>query len=46
MSKSVTTIIQEIADDICINFCKYHPEENTDCKYLEEHGSCPLWKLQ
>lgn len=44
---SVIEELNEIAEDICDNFCKYREtaDENCECDYIREGKQCPLDKL-
>lgn len=44
MTKSVTDTIQEIAEDICDNFCKYREtcDDNCECEHIRNGNECPL----
>lgn len=45
--KSIITIIEEVCEAVCDKLCKYSSpcDENCDCDYVKEHGSCPLDRL-
>lgn len=45
--KSFTSIIEEVCEDICDNYCKYRGTEDEDqvCDLVREKGSCPLDRL-
>lgn len=45
--KSLTQIIEEVAVDICNNFCKYGAttDENCECEQLRNGKPCPLDRL-
>lgn len=42
--KSVTSIIYDVCEDICNNYCKYREtvDEDSICDLVREKGSCPL----
>ena len=43
----VGTILQQLAEDICDNYCKYREtcDEDAICEVIREGGTCPLDKL-
>ena len=43
----LTVVIQEVAEDICNNFCKYTEtiDDNCECEYMRKNGYCPLERL-
>ena len=45
--KSVRQILQEIAEDICNNYCKYRDtaDEEFLCDVIKGGGVCPLDRL-
>lgn len=45
--KAVTKIIEEVAEDICDNYCKYRETADDDClcDITRDGGSCPLDRL-
>lgn len=45
--KSVTEQIEDIAGNICDNFCKYREtcDENCECEYIRQGNDCPLFEL-
>ena len=46
-SKSITELIEEVAEEICAHFCKYRDtaDENCECEPIRQGGRCPLDKL-
>lgn len=48
MSENITTIIEEVCETVCDNLCKYSStsDENCECDYIRENGSCPLDRLR
>lgn len=47
MIESVTKIIEEVAGEVCDNFCKYRDtcDEECLCDWIREGNPCPLDKL-
>lgn len=47
MKETVTRLIEEVAENICDNFCKYRDtaDENFECEHIRNGGECPLDKL-
>lgn len=47
ITKSIRQMLQEIADDICNNYCKYRDtgDEECLCDLIRDGGDCPLDKL-
>lgn len=47
MEKTLTKQIEEIAEDICDNYCKYREtsDENCECEPIREGKRCPLDRL-
>lgn len=46
--KSATKIIEEVAETVCDDLCKYRDtcDEDCVCDYMREHdGKCPLDRL-
>lgn len=45
--KSITDIAEEVAGDICDNFCKYREtcDENAECEWIRNGNKCPLDKI-
>ena len=45
--KTVKQLMQEIAEDICDNYCKYRDTADEDfiCDAIREKGACPLDRL-
>lgn len=45
--KSVRQMLQEIAEDICDNYCKYRDTADEDClcDVIRDGGECPLDRL-
>ena len=43
----LTIVLQEVADEVCTNLCKYTETTDEDCvcDYMREHGYCPLERL-
>jgi len=46
MINNLSTIIEEIQEDICDNYCKYRDtcDDNNECKIIREGKECPLDK--
>lgn len=44
MDKTITKALQEIAEDICDNYCKYQDtvDEEGICDCIRNGGKCPL----
>ena len=44
---SIASILLEVAEDICDNYCKYREtcDEDAICEVIREGGTCPLDKL-
>lgn len=44
---SITKQIEQVAENICDNFCKYRDtcDENCECEWLRNGNECPLAKL-
>lgn len=42
--QSITSILQQIAEDICDNYCKYRDtcDEDALCDITRNGGDCPL----
>lgn len=42
--KSVTKQLEDLASNICDNFCKYRDtcDENCECEYIRQGNNCPL----
>lgn len=42
--KTIVQQIEEVAGNICDNFCKYSDtcDENAECQYIREGNTCPL----
>ncbi|MDE5698138.1 MAG: hypothetical protein K2I96_12140 [Lachnospiraceae bacterium] len=47
ITKSIRQMLQEIADDICNNYCKYRDtgDEERLCDLIRDGGDCPLDRL-
>lgn len=47
MEKTLTKLIQEVAEDICNNYCKYRDtsDEDSICEPIREGKPCPLDRL-
>lgn len=47
ITKSIRQMLQEIADDICNNYCKYRDtgDEECLCDLIRDGGDCPLDRL-
>ncbi len=47
MDKTIVQVLQEVATDICNNFCKYQDTETEDepCVWIKNGGKCPLDKI-
>ncbi len=47
ITKTISQMLQEIADDICDNYCKYRDtaDEECLCDLIRDGGNCPLDKL-
>lgn len=45
--KNITEQLEEFAENICDNFCKYAEtvDENAECQWMTEGNICPLDKL-
>lgn len=45
--ESVTEIIEEVAGQICDDFCKYRTtcDSSGECEYIRNGNECPLDKL-
>ena len=45
--KKVKEIIEETAEDICENYCRYHGTEDEDglCDWTRDGSFCPLERL-
>lgn len=43
-SPTATQIIENTVELVCNKLCKYSDtaDENYECDYIREHGSCPL----
>lgn len=44
ITKTISQMLQEIADDICDNYCKYRDtaDEENLCALIRNGGKCPL----
>ena len=44
MDKPIRKILEETAEDICENYCKYRDttDENCECDVTRDGGTCPL----
>ena len=44
---TVTHVLQEVAEDICDNYCKYRDtaDEENLCGVIRDGGKCPLDRL-
>lgn len=47
MERTIIQLLQEVADDICDNFCKYQEtvDEDEACAWIRNGGDCPLDKI-
>ncbi|MDD3052460.1 MAG: hypothetical protein PHR06_15145 [Candidatus Cloacimonetes bacterium] len=45
--KDIKQQLEEIAGNICDNFCKYNEtcDDNAECQWVREGDQCPLDKL-
>ena len=45
--KPATEIIEEVAEDICMNYCRYRgtPDEDGLCDRIRDGSVCPLERL-
>lgn len=46
-NQTIFQILQEVADDMCDNFCKYQDttDEEGNCDWIRNGGKCPLDKI-
>ena len=46
-NQSITSMLQQIVEDICENYCKYREtcDEEAMCDIIRDGGECPLDKL-
>ena len=42
--KNIRVMLEELAEDICDNYCKYQEtcDDNAECDIVRGGGSCPL----
>lgn len=45
--KPITKIIEEVAENICDNFCKFRDtcDDNCECEWIRQGNDCPLDRL-
>ena len=46
-NSNVTSLLEEVAEDICDNFCKYRDtcDDNCECEHIRKGNTCPLDRL-